>query len=151
MSLNTAGLFNALASHAASLGIFDRVNNHEPANAPGNGLSYSLHWVRIAPVPTHSGLASTTGVVPFLGRIYRPAAQPSDEVDIEVLGATDALLAVYSADFTLGGLVRNVDLLGQTGNQLSAQAGWLLIDAIQHRTSDITIPLIVNDLWTQAP
>lgn len=151
MSLDTTGLFAGLSSHAMQLGLFDRVNNHEPHDAPGNGLTCVFFWMRTAPVPAHSGLASTTGVVTFMARIHRPTPQPSDDADVEVLGATDALMAAYFADFTLGGLVRNIDLHGMTGTPLSAQAGWLTIDATTFRTSDITIPLIVNDLYPQVP
>lgn len=148
MSLDTPGLFAALSSHAETLGLFDRVNNHEPHNAPGSGLTYALWWMRLGPVQS-SGLSSTSGLVTFMGRIHRPAPQPQDQVDLDVLAATDALVAAYSADFTLGGLIRAVDLAGQTGTSLSAQAGWLVVDTTTYRTSDITIPLIVNDLFPQ--
>ena len=151
MSLDTPGLFTALSSHAMTLGLFDRVNNHEPHNAPGNGLTCAFWWMRLAPALS-SGLSSTSGVVTFMARIFKPAPIPQDENDLEVLTATDALIAAYSGDFTLGDRVRQADLLGQTGQPLSAQAGWLTVDEnTKYRTSDITIPLIVNDLFTQAP
>jgi len=151
MSLNTVGLFAALSSHAQTLGLFDQVNEHESMNPPGNGLTYELWFVRLAPFPAGSGLASTSGLVVFTARIYRAQPLPAGAEDTTVMAAADALMAAYSGDFQLGGLVRNVDLLGQSGLQLAAQAGWLPIDGTKYRTVDITIPLICNDLWTQSP
>ena len=151
MSLNTAGLFSALSSHAQTLGIFERVNEHESMNAPATGLTCEFWFVRLAPFPAGSGLSSTSGLVVFTARVYRTQPLPVGAEDTTVMAAADALMAAYSGDFQLGGLVRNVDLLGQSGLQLAAQAGWLPIDGVKYRTVDITIPLIVNDLWTQAP
>ena len=151
MSLNTTGLFAALSSHAQTLGVFDRVNEHEPMNAPKNGLTCAFWFVRLAPFPAGSGLSSTSGLVVFSARIYKPTQLPQGSEDADVMAAADALMAAYSGDFALGGLVRNVDLLGQSGMQLSAQAGWLPFGDTTFRTIDVTIPMIINDLWTQAP
>ena len=136
----------------ARIGIFDVVAGHEPKNAPGNGLAFSLHWAGARPHPRQSGLASTTVVVTWVARVWlNMLTEPQDDIDPLVLDATDRLCAAYSGDFTLGGTVRDVDLLGQAGTPLSAQGGYLKIDSATYRTSDITLPLIVNDVWTQAP
>jgi hypothetical protein len=152
MSLDSAGIFSAIQSHAMALGIFDRVNTHEPKNAPGHGLTAAIYFVRLAPVPAGSGLATTAALLVFVVRIYSPMIQePQDEIDPAILTATDALIAAYSGDVELGGRVRNVDLLGQSGTPLSALAGYLPIDSTTYRTVDITLPLIVNDVWSQSP
>jgi len=151
MSLDARALFAALSSHAQTLGIFDAVNEHEPMNRPGSGMTCAFWFVRLGPLPPGSGLSATTGLAVFTARIYKPQQQPSGAEDTDLMGAADRLMAAYSADFTLGGLVRNVDLLGQSGLQLSAQAGWLQQDPAPLRTVDITIPLICNDLWPQQP
>ena len=149
MAVDAAGLFAALSSHAASLGIFDVVNEHESANPPGNGITCGIWFVRLGPAMS-SGLSSTSGVVTFMARVYKPDTLPQDSVDREILPAASELIATYAAHFTLGGLVRQVDLRGQTGTPLSAQAGWLPGEPV-YRTVDITIPLIVNDLFPEAP
>jgi hypothetical protein len=151
MSLNSKALFAALSSHAQTLGVFDRVNEHESMNAPGNGMTCELWFVRLAPFPPGSGLAVTTGLVVFTARIYRTQQLPAGAEDVAVMDAAYDLIAAYSADYTLGGLVRNVDLLGQSGLQLAAQAGWLPVGETKYRTVDVTIPLIMNDLFPQAP
>jgi hypothetical protein len=142
-------LMQALESHALTLGLFDRTNMHEPKNAPGNGLSYSL-WVQdIRPSKT-TGLAETDGVVTFNGRIYKPMlAAPQNQIDPDILGAAAALLAEYSGNFTLAGTVLAVDLLGIHGTPLSAQAGYLNQDSKLFRVMVITIPVIIEDVWGQ--
>jgi hypothetical protein len=58
-------------------------------------------------------------------------------------------MAAYSGDFELGGNVRNVDLLGQASEGLTAQAGYLEQDGKLYRVMTINLPLIVNDVWNQ--
>lgn len=149
-SLAIQALLDQCVSHAMSLGVFERVNGHEPKNPPGSGLT-AAYWVqRITPVPAASGLNTTTVRLELGARLYIPAdTQDPDLIDPELIAATDLLMAAYSADFTLGGLVRNVDLLGEHGDPLDAQAGYLAQDATTFRVITITLPLIVNDLWSQ--
>src|ERR1017187_10803209 len=96
-------LFDALTSHALKLGIFGRVNQHEPENTPGKGLSCSITLGLIA-ATTSSGLASVSGTITFQVRIWSSLMQkPLDAVDPDVLGAVSVLLNAYSGAFTLGG------------------------------------------------
>jgi hypothetical protein len=148
MSLNTAATLDAIASHAMATGRFDRVNTHEPKNAPGNGLSVAI-WVDSI-TPTQSGLAATTARVVYNVRVYTSMlSEPQDAIDPNLIEAADVLLEAYSGDFSLGGNVRNVDLLGASGPPLSAQAGYLSQDNKVYRVMTITLPLILNDAWTQ--
>lgn len=152
MTINVAGITAALESHAGTSAYFETINGHEPDNAPGNGLTLGLWADSIRPAGLASGLAATAAVVTFMARIYAPAQQqPQDSIDPNVLAATDALMAAYTGDFTLGGLIRNVDLLGQFGTPLAAQAGWLPFpDGALYRVMTITVPVVINDAWTQA-
>lgn len=150
MSLNTSGIIDGIASHAMSLGLFERVNQHEPKNAPGLGLTCVVWADRVAPVPAGSGLQSTTGLIVFNVRVYTSMlSEPQDAIDPNLLTAVDALMAAYSGDFDLGGTVRNVDLLGQAGTPLSAQAGYVDLSGKIYRIMTVTLPVIVNDLWDQ--
>lgn len=148
--MNTAALLDAVVSHAQALGLFERVNGHEPKNAPGNGLSYAVWVDRIQPLGSVSGLSETSGVIVLNGRVYTSmTTEPQDFIDIHALDAIDALMTSYSGDYDLGGQVRNVDLLGQSGFALSMEAGYLNQDGKLFRVMTLTIPLIVNDLWSQ--
>ncbi|HEV8653257.1 MAG TPA: hypothetical protein VG276_28660 [Actinomycetes bacterium] len=152
MALGASPILAAAESHALALGRFDRVNRHEPKSAPGNGLSAAI-WVQsIRPVAAASGLDSTTARLELSVRVYLGMLhEPQDEIDTLILEAVDALMAAYSGDFELGGLVRDVDLLGEHGDPLAADAGYLEQDKKIYRVMVVTLPLLVNDLWSQAP
>jgi hypothetical protein len=145
-----AALIDNLVSTALDLGEFRAVNFHEPKAAPGSGLRLAL-WVQsIEPIPMASGLASTSGYVVANARAYgNMLAKPEDDVDPRIMSAMAALIAAYSGDFTLGGTIRNIDLLGEYGQKLSAQAGYITIASAMYRIMTLTIPCIVNDMWTQ--
>lgn len=150
MALDINSILNGVVSHAMASGYFERVNQHEPKNAPGNGLTCAIWVQEIGPVPFASGLSATSGRLLFQVRIYSNMLQePQDAIDPNVVLAVDALLTAYSGDFELGGNVRNVDLLGQSGVPMSVRAGYLNQDGKLFRIMDIILPVIVNDVWDQ--
>lgn len=150
MSLNSRAILDRVISHAMASGQFDRVAGHEPKNAPGNGLSCAVWVDRIEPVDEASGLNSTSAKVTVNVRVYgNMLAEPQDAIDPNMADAVDALMAAYTRDFTLGGTVRNIELLGETGAGMFAQAGYLEIDRKLYRVMTITVPAIVSDAWTQ--
>ncbi|RLV66352.1 hypothetical protein STAN_1873 [Streptomyces sp. CBMAI 2042] len=149
MALDTLSITDAVASHAGATGRFETVNGHEPKNAVGHGLTAAVWADRITPVRS-SGLSSVSVLLTFNVRIYTPAQQlPADAIDPDMIAAVDELCAAYAADFTLGGLVRQVDLLGQHGQPLDVRAGYLQQDGALYRVMTITLPVIVNDLWEE--
>lgn len=152
MSLDINAIIDAVSSSAQSLGLFERVNEHEPRNAPGNGLTCAIWSESLRPVPLNSGLHSTSALMTMYVRLYTSMlTQPYDIIDPNLLSATSTLINAFSGDFELGGQVRNVDLLGSTGTPLSARAGYLDLDKKMFRVMTITLPLIINDVWDQAP
>ena len=150
MALNTRSLRDRIVSHAMTLGIFERVNQHEPKNAPGLGRTCSITFKTLSPARGQSGLASTTALVFFMVRIQTPMlTDPQDDIDGILMEGADALMGAYTADFDLEGTIRSVDVLGQSGTSLSARAGYVNQDGKLFRTIDIDLPLIVNDVWDQ--
>jgi PKD repeat protein len=148
--LDAAGIIAAVESHALASGRFGSVNGHEPRTAPGGGLTAAVWAQTIEPVPAGSGLSQTTIRLALAVRVYTSMlAQPADAIDPAVIAAVDALMAAYSGDFTLGSTVRNVDLLGQAGVPLRADAGYLQQDGQTLRVVTITLPLICSDVWEQ--
>lgn len=142
---------DALVSHALTTGRFAQVNQYELKSAPPDGLTGALFVRTLRPDTSRSGLNSTSVWLTFTLRIYlRMLTEPQDEIDPRILEAVDELLALYSGDFTLDGMIREVDLLGQSGTGLSVESGYLDIDRKMHRIVDITIPLGINDAWAQA-
>lgn len=151
MSLGATGILAAVKSHISDTGLFERVLGHEPKSAPGNGLTAAA-WVQNLRPITSSGLASTSARLQLSIRVStNMLREPQDSIDTDILGAVDVLMAAYSGDFDLGGFIKNVDLLGAEGDPLSADAGYLEQDGKLYRVMVITLPLVVNDLWTQAP
>lgn len=151
--LNFAGVLNAVVSHANRLGVLSKVTKHEPKNAPGPGLMGAI-WLQSVG-PADSGLASTSVKLVVMLRVYTPMIQSEpDRIDPAVLNAVDRFMAALTGDLTLGGLVRCIDLLGLEGNRggppLSAEAGYLNIDTTIYRIMDVTVPIILNDVWTQS-
>lgn len=137
-------LFDAVQSQAMTLGLFERVNTHEPKNAPGLGLSCSI-WVQSVKPVSSSGLASVSGEVTFHLRVYSSMlAEPQDSIDPEVMSAALTLMAAYAGAFTLGGTVRNVDVM-----QTTLEAGYLNQDHRIFRVMVVALPIIINDLWDE--
>lgn len=140
-------------SHAMATGLFGNVLDHEPVSAPGNGLTYAVWVSDIMPIPAASGLDSLSARLELTGRILLPAdTEPQGDVDTSVTGAVSALFAAYAGDFDFGGSVRNVDLLGMHGAGLRARLGFTsFAGGTTYRVATLTVPLIINDLWTEAP
>jgi hypothetical protein len=140
-------LFSSLESHALGLGIFRRVNLHEPENAPGEGLSCSIILGPIAADGKFSGLNSVSGTITFLIMVWNSMMQkPLDGVDPAILTAVSTLLNEYSGNFTLGGTVRDIDLLS-----LRAEPVYVEQEGKQFRVEQISLPIVIDDLWQMSP
>lgn len=151
MALNISGLLDAVVTHASEIGLFDTVGRHETKRAPGQGITASV-WVNsVSPIQS-SGLATTTARVEFMVRIYfSTTRQPYDDNDMLLTQALDALYAAYIDNFTLGGLVRHVDVFGAYGQGLSARAGFVNQDGHEFRVFSVVLPVVVDDLYPQVP
>lgn len=149
--MDTNAIIDAAASHAMTLGLFERVNKHEPKNAPGNGLTCAIWGGRITPINS-SGLASTSVRLLLNVRLYSSMLQePADMIDPNLTAACDTLMAAYAGDLTLGAQVRTVDVRGIHGVPMEAVDGYLSQDNRLYRVYTITLPLLINDAWTEAP
>lgn len=151
MSLNILGITDEVVSDAMQLGVFDKVNAHEPKVAPGNGVQLGVWADRVEPVAS-SGLSSSTARVQFNVRVYGSMlSEPQDSIDPNLIAAVDALIGRYIGGFTLNGLIRSVDVRGAHGPGLYAQAGYIQQDNRMYRVFTIYLPLIINDVWTETP
>lgn len=147
MAIDPSAIFNALESHALSLGLFADVRGHEPMSAPafGERMTLSFWSGPITPVLS-SGLASVSMRWELNGRIYKAdQTQPREDIDPEVISATLKFFASLTGDFELGGLIRYVDVFGSDGQGMGGEPGWYEQDDVKFRTMDITIPLLIND------
>lgn len=151
--LDLAAYRSAATSHAQALGMFGQVLGHEPVSAPGTGLTYAVWVGPVRPVAARSGLDAVSARLELRGRVFLPAdTEPMDDVDVTVTNAVSALMGAYCGDFTLGGTVAEVDLLGAYGAPLSSDTGYTSFPGgATYRVATLTIPLIINDAWTEAP
>jgi hypothetical protein len=153
VTVNLAGLLDALTSHVKTTVKAESVTQYEPEAAPaGKGLSVAVWVGSIRPVRGGSGLDSTTLRAEFVVRLYFPLGVRSQETaDRALIGAVDDLGAVISGDFTLGNTVMNVDLLGQYGDGVGGTAGYSVVDGAEYRVFTLLVPLILSDMWPQSP
>lgn len=150
MTVNVSEVLAEVTSHAQRLGVFDRVNAHEPKAAPGKGLWAAVWADRVVAVGRASGLNSTSALMIFNVRVGLDMVnEPQDMIDESLINAVDLLFEAYNGDFSLGGLVRSVDVFGANGTPLQAQAGYLQQGGKVFRVVTLSLPLVINDCWDQ--
>lgn len=149
--LNSAAIIAAAISDLEASGLFETVQGHETLSSPGNGLTADVWVESIKPVPAASGLDETTALLTLTCRIYLNAdSQPADGIETAVTGAVDTLMTTYTGQFTFGGLVMEIDLLGAYGTDLAAQAGYVTVGGTVYRCMTITVPCVIDNAWPQA-
>lgn len=148
----------AVESYCLQTGRFDSVNKHEPTNAPGRDLTCAIWVDGIKPIK-RSGLSATSGSLSLRIRIYMPfRSEPYDVIDSHVLAAVSELMGAFIGDFqfsataSVNDSIRCVDIRGGegSGEMLDARAGYLEMDRKIYRIMTIRLPIIVNDMWTEA-
>lgn len=150
MAIKSQLLIDEMASKLLALGRFERVNQHEFKAAPNRGLSAAVWIDEIEPI-RHSGLDATSVRVAFNARIYTDMlTKPEDMIDPRIMEAADEFFASLTGDFTLGGEVRMIDALGAYGKPLQGQSGYINIDNKVYRVFTMTIPIVINDGWSQS-
>lgn len=152
MSIGIAAILDAVGSHARATGFFPEVILHEPKAAPQSGTC-AVFVSKVVPYRERSGLTSVSVVVLFTVRLYANFLQePQDNIDRDLVIAGDALLTAYAGDIDLGDTSREVDLLGMAsgGNGVAGDMGYINHDSKLFRVLDISLPVIVNDVWTEA-
>jgi len=145
-SAQALALFQAIQSMAQQTGLFQgEVIIHDPWNAPGSRINCSISLGAVRPVPS-SGLASVSGQITLIVRVWSSLLQiPQDNVDPEVLAAACTLMGQFAGGFTLGGTVRDIDLFG-----MSAVPSYVEIEGKEYRSVEITLPIVINDMFAEA-
>lgn len=142
-------VYSSAVSAAKKLGCFAEVIQHEPKAAPPS-KACAVWTQSLTPVAAVSGLAATSGRLELRARIYLDfLGKPEDKIDPELVRLTSLLLGAYSGGFTFGGTVMEIDLLGGHGESLSATAGFIHHDGHVFRVMEISLPVIIDNLWTQ--
>lgn len=152
MALDVAGIVAALESVARKIGGIEDVITAEPKSAPGEGV-YCAIWLQdFTPIPGDSGLQSVSMNLIFQARLMkRMLSLPYGGIDPDLLTATSSLMSAYAAGFTLGAEVQSIDLLGRYGTKMAGKAGYITLDKAMFRVVDISLPLVINDVFVQVP
>lgn len=151
--MDAKAIMSYLISKGLATGLFANVNGHEPQSAPSIQGDMTLALIA-GPLTTieSSGLNSASMRWEITGRIFTSAnSKPADDIDPNVVTAAQTYLASLAAAFTLGGLVRCIDIWGMDGDKLSATPGYLEQDKMVFRTMDLMIPLLLNDVMELTP
>lgn len=152
MTLNSKAIIDAVASHAMTLGRYDVVNTHEAKNGPGNQMVCDITVASGRSLALASGLSVTSALLTLSVVSYCSMLQePQDDIDAVLMECVDDLLNAYNTHYTLGGLIRNVDILGQYGLELGWSFGHIDMSKQPVRAAEIILPLVINDAWTQEP
>lgn len=145
----------AIHSTVQAIGVFDAVLAHEPKSAPAtDGLTVGMWAADLRPIQS-SGLDAASARMEITVRIYaNMLTEPQDLIDIQVLGATNAILGALSRDYTLttadptlAGIVRQIDLYGEHGDNMRTIMGYVDIGQAKYRIAEIFVPVIINDLY----
>lgn len=149
--LDVTRYLDAMTSHAARLGPFERLQTHEPLTGPTGGITGAVWVTDLDTVPQLSGLSSTAVRMGFTFRLYQPVlSEPQDLIDAHMYDVVSLLLAAYNQDFTLGGLLHMIDLLGAYGPALSVRSGYVREqDGRLLRAMSIYVPAIISDAFNQ--
>lgn len=151
MALNIQSILDVIVSHALSTGYFEAVNQYESKQSPGNGITGAVWVDRVTPIKT-SGLSNTSVRVELQFRLYsNTLIEPYDDIDPQLTTVLDTLMRAYCGDFELGSQVRHIDIFGAYGSPLESRSGYINLDGKEFRVFSIRLPLIVDDLWSQAP
>lgn len=152
--MNSKTIMDALVSYGQRCGMFTTVLGHEPKSAPvvdREAVTLALFAGPLEPAVS-SGLTSASIRWEIAGRIYLSAfTEPADDIDPLVTDATVAYLAMLCANYSLGGLIRCVDIFGSDGDKLLATPGYVEQDKKVFRSMDLRIPLIINDVMPEVP
>lgn len=147
-----ADLFAQVEARAQALGGIEQVIGHEPRSAPVSLPALAVWFSGLGPARGVSGLDATSVRCEFRGRVYlNGQAKDEDKNEQKLLYLSALVMGAFSAAFTLGGDAMAVDLLGAWGSPLDAQPGWLAHDSKEFRVAEITVPVILDDVWRQVP
>ena len=139
-----------LSSALKRLGIFDNVSTVEPKGAPGAGSNAALFLASVEPAVASSGLNQADGLYTFTLRLYTDMLrEPAANIEPELAALVDKVMDALMGDFDLGETVRNVDFLGENGQRVRAEAGYIEVNGKMFRIVDVSLPLVVSNAFTE--
>lgn len=152
-----AALYDSLVDMAKRSGLFDGgTADHESRNTPER-LSCEVLMGPLKAVGRASGLNASSARQEFTVRVRGPRmAEPDGATDRAILYAAVYMMTAIHQDLDLDevnnlvpGFVRNVDVLGSAGDPIGMTPGWLNQSGAPYRVAEITVGIILNNVFPQ--
>lgn len=152
MTLDTRAVQKALVTHAKELGVFQDSQAHAPMSPPTASVTCYWWLLELRTIPGRSGLNTVSALVVFNAQLLtNMKQQPYDGIDEKLMHAGDKLINSLAGGFQLGGQVEQVDLLGAYSTGVTGAFAWTQIGDAYYRAMNVTVPLVLDDLWTEVP
>ena len=143
MSFNITAAMRQLESVLAKSGYYRHVQIGEPKQATERWtgalfMEQTITWL------TLSTLCAVHVVI--LRTFDNMLHEPQEDVELEMAIIVDQVMDDLSGDFNLGDNISHIDIGGEHGPPLAARWSYIDVGGPMYRVSDITIPLVVNDV-----
>lgn len=151
-SFDPAGVLSAIESVLQKVGSVEQTVIGQGQNPPTTGVCATVWAGPIRPEPKRSGLASVSIVLDVNVRLTIALGQPPDSFETMILGAYGDVCNALARGFTLGGNAVAVDLLGAwSSGGLRGDPGYVPFDGVQYRCVTGVVPVVLDDVWGEAP
>lgn len=123
----------------------------QPFTAPAQTKRVAAAVWFVSWLPTLTLATSVEGFILNVRLHVDAFAKPQEEHELALTDTFSEFTTDIQQDYTLGGVVREIDIAGQFTDGMSAEAGRITLSDKMYRIIDITVPVIVNDVATHAP
>lgn len=144
-----------ITDYVSQTGLFDSVQKFELDGNPGQFVAAVFPApLALEPVEGLSGVNITSLRVTFIIRLYLAVSQQTpDVIDPKMMHATATIMQKFNGGFTFGESIYGVDVLGEQGVRLSSNCGYMKVGSTDpsalYRIMDITVPLLLANIWPQ--
>ncbi len=150
MAFDISTTLETIESYLSASGHVGAAQVGEPKHAPSEALFAAIYMTGVSVVSTT--LNKTIEVHTITIRLYADGlADPASVSELALAQAVSQITGDLLGEFDLGATIRNVDVAGQYGGNVSTQWGYVDVAKEIFRVADITLPLIVDDSATFAP
>lgn len=147
--LDAAGVLNGIVSVCQKVGSIEQAIAGQGVNPPLTGVGATVWAMPSRPVPRRSGLNAVSILLVFNVRLtLSMQTQPPESIETTLLGAFSDVCNALAGGFTLGGEVEQVDLLGAY-EPLKWDFGYVPYDGVNYRCVTITVPVVLDDMWSE--
>jgi hypothetical protein len=139
-----------IVSKLQAMNQFSSVLDYEPKAPPAGDFVASVWLLSAMPIAEASGLDKASLIYVLRVRIYHSIVLNEPVDDKGLLERADNIYDDFLGEFDLGGTIRAIDVYGMYGQSMTMQTGYIDVGGTMFRIADIDLPVIVNDVSTEA-